>query len=362
VSYGRDVIRLARPWLGEEEEAAVFAVLRGGMLVQGERVAAFEAAVAERCGRRHGVAVSSGASALELALRALGVEDGEVLVPDLTSPSPAHAASLCGATPIPVDVDPEEWNPGPGAFAAARSPRTRAAVVIDQLGFPARHEAIAGALRGLPVVEDAACALGATLGDRPCGSFGEVACLSFHPRKLVTTGEGGMCLTDDDGLAATLRTLRNHGQTSPAHFLEAAGNHRMTELAAAVGRVQLDRLDAMLERRRARMERYRGALPELAWQRPAPDARPSHQTAGVLLPEGEPRRDQVIARLRERGVEAGRLSFALHRLPSVPRVDGAFPRAEALADRGLALPLHHALTDETQDVVVGALRSILSLP
>jgi perosamine synthetase len=366
------VIRLARPTLGDEELSAIEEVLGSGMLVQGERVGRFEALLSARCARRHAVAVSSGTSALELALAALGVGPGdEVLVPDLTWPSPAHAVRLRGATPVLVDVDLDEWNTTAGAFAAARTPRTRAAIVIDQFGFPARHDEIARSLDGLALVEDAACAIGVELGGRPAGSFGSIACLSFHPRKLLTTGEGGACLTDDGSLADRLRTLRNHGQARPGAFVEPGGNHRLTELQAAMGAVQMGRLDALLEARRALAVRYHEALDGLVlMQRGAETARPSYQTFGALLPEGASReeRDRVIAELSTHGIEAGVLSHALHRLPSVvpalaagPRdeIDARFPNASGIVDRGFALPLHGELEERDQDLVIGALRSIL---
>ena len=354
------MIRLARPEIGDEEVRAVERVLRSGMLVQGEEVARFEQALGERCARAHAVAVSSGTAALVLALEALEVGAGDdVLVPDLTWPSPAHAVRLVGASPVLVDVDPAEWNATPRAFAAARTDRTRAAIVIDQFGFPARHDAIASALPGVTLVEDAACAIGADYQGRPCGARGAIACLSFHPRKVVTTGEGGACLTDDDALAERLRVLRNHGLTGPGRFERPAGNHRLTEMAAAMGSVQLARLDVVLEARRERARRYRDGLPELGWQRAAPGSEPSYQTMGALLPAGTDR-DRLVADLRARGVEIGLLSYALHRLDSLAGSGGGpFPHAEDVADRGIALPLHSRLSPNDQDLVIDALRSML---
>lgn len=356
----RRMIRLTRPSLGDEEARAVAEVLRTGMLAQGERVARFEALVAARCGRKHAVAVTNGTAALELALTVLGVGPGdEVLVPDLTWPSPAHAVVRRGARPVLVDVDRAEWNATAESLRAARTERTRAAIAVDQFGFPARHVEIADALAGLPVVEDAACAIGSTLDDAPCGSMGAVACLSFHPRKVITTGEGGMCLTDDDALAVRLRILRNHGQAEPGRFAEVAGNHRMTEVAAAIGIVQMTRLDGILEARRTLARRYLEALPELDWQQPAPGAEPSYQTMGLVLPDGIDR-DGAIARCRAEGIEAGILSYALHRLPTLGIADTAsFPNAEAIAERGMAVPLYEGLAPADQDRVISALRAIL---
>lgn len=361
-----DRVPLAAPDLGPDEAAHLAAVVGSGRLVQGPFVARFEAALAARTGRRHAVAVSSGTAALELALRLLGVGPGdEVIVPALTWPSPAHAAAWVGATPVLVDVDPAEWNATPEAFAAARTPRTRAAIAIHQFGFPARVPALLDALPGVPVVEDAACALGASLDGRPAGGLGGVVgCLSFHPRKTVTTGEGGALLLDDDALADRARVLRNHGQRAPGDFVEAGPNLRLGELGAAIGLGQVERLDGLLAARRRLADRYRGALPEVCVpQAAAPGAAPSHQTCGVRLAAdlGPGARDRLVAALAARGIEAGRLSYALHRLPSLrgARVPAPLPGAEALDDRGLALPLFATMTDAQQDRVLAALEAAL---
>jgi perosamine synthetase len=356
------VIPLSRSKLGSEETSAVARVLEGGRLVQGERVAAFERAVAARVGRAHAIAVSNGTSALRLALEAIGIARGdEVLVPDLTWPSPGHAVIELGATPRLVDVGAHEWNVTPDALARARTERTRAAIAVDQFGCPARTRAIAAAVPGLPLIVDAACSLGSHDGERACGAAGVIATLSFHPRKVVTTGEGGMCLTDDPALAARLCELRNHGQAGPGDFRRASGNHRMTELAAAIGLVQLERLDDMLRERRALAARYQGALAALSPQRLPEGASGNHQTFGVLLPD-RVQRDVVIAALRERGIEAGRLSYALHTLPQFAAYGGgeSYPVATMLAERGLALPLWAGLAEADQAKVIDAVQSVLA--
>lgn len=353
------MIRLARPWLAVEEIAAATAVLESGMLVQGERVVAFERALASRCERAHAVACGSGTAALEMALEAIGVRGGEVLCPALSWPSPAHAILRAGARPVLVDVDARSWNAGAEALAAARTPATRAAVVIDQFGTPADTPAIERALPGLPVVVDAACSIGASVGGRAAGSMGLVACLSFHPRKLVTTGEGGACVTDDAALADRLRVLRNHGQRAAGVFELPAGNQRLTEVAAAIGLAQLDRLEAMLARRRALAERYLAALGDRFEVQHAPEgARSNRQTFGLLLPPscGARERDALVSRLRERGIESGRLSYALSRVGSlIGQVSGGpVPVAEGIDERGLALPLHPLLEEAEVEAVLEA--------
>ncbi|HEX2678710.1 MAG TPA: aminotransferase class I/II-fold pyridoxal phosphate-dependent enzyme, partial [Polyangiales bacterium] len=249
------MIPLSRPCLGAAESEAVAAVLATGRLVQGEQVARFQSLVAAHTGRKHALAVSSGTAALRIALETLGVGRGDhVLVPDLTWPSPAHVVVELGATPVLVDVDLRSWNVTAQAMAAARAQAgsVRAAIAIDQFGNPCPAREIAAALPGVPLIVDAACSLGSRLdASTACGALGVIACLSFHPRKVLTTGEGGMCLTDDDALAATLAQLRNHGQVSPGVFARASGNHRMSEIAAAIGSVQMKRLDGIVSGRRA---------------------------------------------------------------------------------------------------------------
>jgi perosamine synthetase len=365
------MIPLTRPLLGAAEQAAVAQVLDSGMLVQGEQVAAFEAAVAAQTGRRHAIAVSSGTGALELALAALDVGAGdEVLCPDLSWPSPAHAILARGATPALVDVDAAEWNATPEALAAARDERTRAAILIDQFGNPSRVAQAAKALDGLPLIVDAACSLGSHIGGTPCGALGLIACSSFHPRKVITTGEGGMCLTDDDALAERLRVLRNHGQSAPGQFAGPAGNYRMTEMAGAMGVVQMGRLQHIVQQRRALSEAYLQALPELGLQlQQEPDGgEANRQTLGVLLPQGwdEDRRGGLIEALRARGVQAGLLSFAIHELPHMApwakaaRAAGReLSVASDIARRGMALPLFPHMGEQAVAEVIDALRDLL---
>ncbi len=360
----RAMIRLSRPFMGNEERVAVERVLESGMFIQGEQVARFEELLAERTRRFHGVAVSSGTAALSLALAALGIGEGdEVLCPALTWPSPAHCIALAGATPVLVDVDALEWNAGPVELSSAHGPRVRAAIVIDQFGFPARFEAISEALPGLPLIVDAACSLGSAIAHGAAGSFGAIACMSFHPRKVITTGEGGICLTDDPELASRLRSLRNHGQSAPMRFSEPGGNYRLTEMQAAIGIEQMKRLDVMISARRTIAARYREELLELTFQMPAPRAEPNYQTMGALLPPSyRPDRDTFLARVREQGVECGLLSYALHRLPSMrdARRAGDLDHTSAIVDRGFALPIHPGLTEDEQRRVIEVVRGELA--
>jgi perosamine synthetase len=201
-------------------------------------------------------------------------------------------------------------------------------------------------------------------GATPCGALGVVSCFSFHPRKLITTGEGGMCLTDDDELASRIRSLRNHGQDVAGSFMRASGNFRMTDIAAAIGVVQMSRLAGMVEARRRLAERYRKAISQLSLQESPEGFRSNYQTFGVLLPEGTSadKRDAAVAALRERGVGSAVLSYALHRLASLSDAARSAETAgrslsvsSSVADRGIALPLFPDLTETDQDRVIAVL-------
>jgi dTDP-4-amino-4,6-dideoxygalactose transaminase len=353
------LIRLAKPWIGEDEQRAVAAVLESGQLVQGALVERFEHAVAALVGRKHAVAVSSGTAALQLALKVLQIGPGdEVLCPALSWPSPAHAARVAGAKVRFLDIDPAEWNSTAEAFRDARVGDTKVAIVIDQFGNPARAAEIREAVGSLPIIEDAACALGSRFAGGPCGSLGQISCLSFHPRKILTTGEGGMCLTDDEDTADQLRTLRNHGQLR-GQFVVAAGNYRMTEMAAALGLAQLKRLDEVVGRRRELAALYRKVLsPELELQQTPAGAESNYQTFGAILPQGR-NRNAVIEKMSERGVEAGLLSFAIHKLGSFAGSDVSLPIAEHVATRGIALPLYPQMRNAEVEQVVAVLAGVL---
>ncbi|KPK55254.1 MAG: hypothetical protein AMJ63_00295 [Myxococcales bacterium SG8_38_1] len=354
------MIRLAKPWIGEDEQRAVAAVLESGQLVQGALVERFEQAVAALVGRKHAIGVSSGTAALQLALKVLGIGPGdEVLCPALSWPSPAHAVRLAGAKVQFVDVDADEWNSTEDALRSSRTEQAKAAIVIDQFGNPARAAAIRDALGALPIIEDAACALGSRFPNGPCGSLGKVSCLSFHPRKVLTTGEGGMCLTDDDDIADQLRMLRNHGQLR-GEFVVAAGNHRMTEIAGALGLAQLQRLHEIVARRRELAASYREMLGDAVSVQASPaGAESNFQTFGVILPQGRDR-NTVRDKLRERGVEAGQLSFAIHKLGSFAGSDASMPIAEHIAARGLALPLFPQMRNGEAEEVARVLLGVLN--
>jgi perosamine synthetase len=346
------VIRLAWPDLGEEELAAVAAVFESGQLTMGPRVAEFEAGLAAACEVEHAVAVSSGTAALHLAVLALGIgPDDEVLVPAYTFPATANVVAMAGAIPVLVDVDPETMNLSPEAIADAVTERTRAVLVVHLFGRPARWEEIQASVPdSVMLLEDAAGALGARRGERACGGLGRLGCLSFHPRKIVTTGEGGAVTTNDAELAEAIRTMRHHGWRGtdmPAPGL----NYRLPDILCAVGSSQLRRLEALLEER----ERLAGAYAErLADVVETPTADPGDRhglQAYVVLLE---RRDEALDALHEAGIQAQIGTYALHRL-SAYQAQGAFPGADAAFERALALPFHNRLTEEDLERVSGVL-------
>ncbi|MFO0559231.1 MAG: DegT/DnrJ/EryC1/StrS family aminotransferase [Polyangiales bacterium] len=363
-----EMIRLARPHFDEQEEAAAARVLRSGMLVQGPEVAAFEKETLAALGATpeiDAVAVSNGTSALELALAALDVGPGdEVIVPSVTWPSPGNAVLLRGAVPVVCDVLPTTFNIDPKAVAKLLTPKTRAIIAVDQFGVPADIAGIRRVAGDIPIVEDAACAIGSTIDGSACGLQGDLGTFSFHPRKVVTTGEGGMVLSWRRELVTRVRTLRNHGQVEVGIFREAGPNERMSEMQAAIGRVQMRKLDEILRIRRAIGDEIRGAL-ALAWQKIPAKATVNYQTLGFVLPKPaagprKPARDAIVKALREDGVEANILSYALHRLPpfAAHAVNTAreLPYADAIVESGVALPIHTRMSSSDVSKVIEAVR------
>ncbi|WP_327667678.1 DegT/DnrJ/EryC1/StrS family aminotransferase [Streptomyces sp. NBC_00485] len=371
-----DRIPVMIPWLGEEEAAAVSEAVLSGWVAQGPRVAAFENAFAERVGAEHGIAVSSCTTALHLSLVALGLGPGdEVVVPSLSFIATANAVRYVGAEPVFADVEPATGNLTPATVDAVRTPRTKAVLAVHQGGVPADVHALRAACADwdLRLVEDAACAIGSTVGGKPVGHGALLAAWSFHPRKLVTTGEGGMITTDDAEWAARLRRLREHGMNASAadrhasnkpvleSYLEVGFNYRMTDVQAAIGLVQLGRLDAMIARRRELAARYDDLLHDVPGLTPVRD--PEHgqsnfQSYWVLLDEDFPvGRDDLLAALAEAGVSARRGIMAAHLEPAYADHPSApLPVTERITRRSLILPLFHTMTEAQQNRVVTALR------
>lgn len=361
VQGASDGIRLARPDVGEEELAAVAEVLESGQLTMGPRVAEFEELLAAACGTREAVAVSSGTAALHLAVLALGLGAGadghrdEVIVPAYTFPATANVVALAGAKPVLVDVEPETMNLDLERAAAAVTPRTRALLAVHLFGRPLAWEQLEAAVpEEVVLVEDAAGALGARRRGRACGSLGRAGCLSFHPRKIVTTAEGGAVTTDDERLADTVRSLRHHGWRGD-DMPSGAFNYRIPDVLCALGIPQVRRLDELLAARArvaaAYEERLRGIV-----DTPAAEDGDVHGWQAYVVRVDD--RDRVLAALREQGIEAQIGTYALHRLGAY-RDQGAFPGADTAFDRALALPFHSRLTESEQDRVAAALARLV---
>lgn len=348
-------IRLARPDVGEAELAAVAAVLASGQLTMGPQVAAFEEALTRAVGTAHAVAVSSGTAALHLAMLALGIGEGdEVIVPAYTFPATANAVELSGGRVVFVDVDPETFLLRPELVADAVTSRTRAVLAVHLFGRPVEWEELQTAVpQDVALVEDAAGALGASYRGTPCGALGPLACLSFHPRKIVTTGEGGAVTTDEDELAAAVRRLRHHGIAAGEPFdLPTPGfNYRLPDVLCALGIPQLERLGALLAARERVAGWYTERLEHLVGTPTVSEGDRHGWQAYVVTLD---RRDEAVQGLRTAGIEVQIGTYGVHRL-SAYRDRGAFPGADAAFERALALPFAATLSEEQVDRVVRAL-------
>ena len=375
-------IPVARPSIGTDEENALLAALRSGWVSQGPRVAEFETNFAQYVGASCAVAVSSCTTALHLALLAAGVKRGdEVLCPSLSFIATANAIVYAGATPVFVDVDNSTYNMSPACIEGAITSRTKAILLVHQVGLPAALTEIRdiASRHGLVVVEDAACAIGAEYqGERIGLPHAAIACFSFHPRKVLTTGEGGMITTADEELAARMRRLRQHGMTvsdvarhssskvMTESYDEVGFNYRMTDMQAAVGLVQLHRLDEMLAKRRTLAHRYSERLASLPWLVPPQEPvghRHSFQSYMVCLASNAPiSRDQLMQELLDRGVSTRRGIMAIHReAPYRGDWDKLLPNTNAVTDTTMILPLFHEMTEDDQDYVIECIAQISNI-
>jgi perosamine synthetase len=354
------VIRLAWPDLGAEELAAVAEVLESGQLTMGPKVEEFEAELARACEVEHAVVVSSGTAALHLSVLALGIGPGdEVIVPAYTFPATANVVALAGAKPVLVDVDAETMNVTAESVAAAVTDRTRAVLVVHLFGRPAPWEELAKAVpEGVALLEDAAGALGARRQGRACGGLGRLGCLSFHPRKIVTTGEGGAVTTNDVEIADAIRRFRHHGIEPRGDFeIRAAGlNYRLPDILCALGTTQMRRLEQLLEERERLAAAYAERLDGLVGL-PSADKgdRMGWQAYIVRLD----RRDEALEALGAAGIQGQIGTYALHRLAAYAE-QGPFAGADAAYERALALPFHNRLADSDLDRVVEVLDTVVS--
>jgi dTDP-4-amino-4,6-dideoxygalactose transaminase len=336
-------------------------VLESGALTMGPKVAELEGLVAAACGVEHAVAVSNGTAALHLAVLALGIGAGdEVIVPAYTFPATASVVRLAGATPVLVDVDPATFNLDLGKVYDAVTPRTKAVLAVHLFGRPLDWEALQSAVPpDVLLLEDAAGALGAKWRGMPCGGLGQAGCLSFHPRKVVTTGEGGAVTTSDVELAASIRRLRNHGLDAASHggvggadIVEPSTNYRLSDILCAIGIPQLHRLDELLAERTRIAAGYTERLADIV-DVPGADEGDTHGWQAYVI--GLDRRREALETLRAEGIEVQIGTYALHHLTAY-RDQGPFSGADAAFERALALPLHSRLSDSDLDRVAEGIR------
>ncbi len=376
------MIRLTVPSIGPDDLQAVRDALASGFLVQGRRVAAFEQAVADSLGVKFAVATSSGTAALHLGLLAAGVGAGDVVIVTAYSwIATANVIELCGARPVFVDIRADTFNMDPARLEAAlkglaagggAGGRVKAVLPVHTFGQMADMPAI-GALagrHGACVIEDAACALGATWAGRQAGTFGRMGCLSFHPRKAITTGEGGMVVTNDPELDRRLRALRNHGQDPGAaspDFILPGFNYRMTEFQAALGTTQMTKLDRIISARRRLAEKYDELLAGSSLTPPAaaPAAGHVYQSYVALLPEQAAcARAKLIAALKEQAVETTvgtiHMPMTTYYRQTYGHREGDFPVTDDVASRSLTLPLYEKLLPADQEYVVKKIEELLS--
>lgn len=368
-------IPVSEPLLdGGEKKYLMECVDTGWISSDGPFVKRFEEAFAKTCGRRFGVAVCNGTAALEAAVEALRIGPGdEVIMPSFTIISCAMAVIRAGGVPVLAESDPHTWNMDPAGLEELVTKRTKAIMAVHTYGLPAPMEAIERTARkhGLAIIEDAAEAHALTCGGRPCGSFGEISCFSFYPNKLITTGEGGMVLTDDPELADRLRSLRNLCFQPARRFVheELGHNFRMTNIQAALGLAQLERMDEFLARKRGVAARYLELLSGLEGVRlPLPDvpeAKSVFWVFGLVLKPGHSL-DAIGAMklLAERGIGTRPFFWPLHRQPVFERM-GLFkglrlPVAEELGERGFYIPCYPGMSGEQAERVAQACRAVLA--
>jgi perosamine synthetase len=373
-------VQFARPFLTGKEGSAVSEVIASGWVSQGPRVREFEQAFAERVGAPDTVATTSCTTALHLALYASGVGPGdEVIVPSLSFIATANSVWQCGATPVFADIDPLTYNLDPAAAERAITPRTRAIMPVHQVGLPADMDAFLELSERyrVTILEDAACAIGSLYKGRPIGSLGPLSCFSLHPRKVITTGEGGMIAVHDPALAERLRRLRAHAMDVSdlarhnasdlvfEAYPEHGFNARMTDMQAAMGLCQLDALDLILAKRRTLAERYNdaiSAIPGLEAPYDPPYARRTWQSYCVRVgARSRINRTELMRRLLADGVPTRRGVMAIHHEKPYAQTVSDLPHTDAAANDVLMLPLFPDLTFEEQDYVVDRLAEHVGL-
>lgn len=375
-------VAISLPAVGEEEWLAIKDPITSGWLTQGPKVAEFEKDFSAYHGLKHSLAVTSCTTALHMALAAAGITEGdEVIVPSFSWVSTANAVEYCGGTPVFIDVDTHSYNIDPAQIKAKLTKKTKAIVPVHLFGLCADMDAVKNAVpENIFVLEDAACAAGAKYKGAYAGTLGDAACYSFHPRKSITTGEGGMVSTNDDALTSKMASLRNHGASASeamkkmgakpymfADFDILGYNYRMTDIQAAMGIVQLKKLDAFIDERAVWAQWYAKELADLEWLRcPQMDKNGRHAWQAFVTyvdPAKAPfARDAIMDKLQEMGVATRPGTQAIHMLGYYKNKYGlkedSLPGAKACYLNTMALPLHNKMTEEDYRYVVHCLRSL----
>mgnify|MGYP000212135253 CR=1 FL=1 len=350
---GRRVIPVANPDIGEEELLNVIEAVKSGWISsKGKFIKEFENKFASYLGAKYAISTSSGTAALHLALLALGIGPGdEVLVPDLTFVSPASMVKVVGAKPVLVDVSPDYWCIDPLKIKKKISKRSKAIIVVHIYGHPAKMDEILeiAETHGLYVIEDCAEALGAEFKGRKIGTFGHISCFSFYANKIITTGEGGMCVTNDSELAEKIEILKNHGmRPQKRYWHEVIGfNYRMTNLQAAIGIAQLNKISRLITRKREIAKIYHEELeslpnivlhPEMSW------AKCVYWLYSILL-DSRKTRDRLAIYLKNHYVETRNFFYPLHEMPPF-KIEGDFAISKSLSERGINLPSGPKIDDD----------------
>ena len=371
-------IPITKPDLGEEEKQLISQVIESGWVSQGPKVAEFEEIFARYVGARHAVATTSCTTALHAALSVSGIGPGdEVIVPSLSFIATANSVLYCGATPVFVDVDPETCNIDVQKIEETVTRKTRAIMPVHQMGLPADLDPIKkiAEKNKLLIIEDAACAIGSAYENTKIGGHGNIACFSFHPRKIITTGEGGMITADDPTIAERLRRFRHHGMSVSdierhmansviiETYPELGYNYRMTDMQAAMGIGQMKKLSFLLDARKQMARMYDnelGKIPHIRIPQVPSYARHNYQSYWIeLLASAPVDRNTLMAKLLEKGIATRRGIMAIHRELCYQAYAGIYlPNTDRLTDNTLLLPLYPALSAEEQTFIINSIKEI----